>query len=493
MSAWRKAFALASRGGSARLAKTERNGTDQAGMTFLKRLAVVTLSLGGLSPAAPALAQSFGAQSTQPSAWVQIEARPTLAQAEARARAYAGLFPHVEGFGLSSGWFAIVLGPYDERTARVTLSRLLAQGMIPPDSFLSDGSRFTAQYWPEGNAGPGTTAQNPLALSDQSIASAPLTGAQTPAPDTSGSGTQPAAPVAPVAQAPVVPETPAEARRSEAQLSAADRKNLQSALQWYGFYASTIDGAFGPGTRNAMAAWQQAQGDTPTGILTTAERGTLLASYRGAITDLGMQQVDDTTAGISVAMPTKLVQFGDYAPPFAHYTATGDSGVQVVLLSQPGGQEVLDALYNSVQRLAIVPASGPRSLQGRSFDITGQGHSLMSYTHAEVMGGAVKGFTLVWPPAQNARMERVVAAMKQSFRALNGNALDATAVPISAAERQGLLAGLELKKPAQAASGFYVDARGQVLTSAALVAQCKRVTIGNGHAASVVMSDPQLG
>ena len=89
----------------------------------------------------------------------------------------------------------------------------------------------------------------------------------------------------------------------------------------------------------------------------------------------------------------------------------------------------------------------------------------MSYTHAEIVGGAVKGFTLVWPPAQNARMERVLAAMKQSFRALNGNALDATAVPISAAERQGLLAGLELKKPAQAASGFYVDARAQMLTS----------------------------
>ena len=111
-----------------------------------------------------------------------------------RARAYAGLFPNVEGFGLSSGWFAIVLGPYDERTARITLSRLLAQGMIPPDSFLSDGSRFTAQYWPEGNAGPGTTAQSPLGLSDQSIASAPLAGTPTPAPDAGSAAAAPRSP-----------------------------------------------------------------------------------------------------------------------------------------------------------------------------------------------------------------------------------------------------------------------------------------------------------
>ena len=97
-----------------------------------------------------------------------------------------------------------------------------------------------------------------------------------------------------------------------------------------------------------MAAWQHAQGDTATGILTTAERDALLGSYRGAMADLGMQQVDDTTAGISVAMPTKLVQFGDYAPPFAHYTATSGSGVQVVLIRQ----ETLQTLYNAVQRPA---------------------------------------------------------------------------------------------------------------------------------------------
>ena len=45
-------------------------------------------------------------------------------------------------------------------------------------------------------------------------------------------------------------ETRAEARDSEALLLPEDRKDLQTALQWFGFYASGIDGAFGPGTRN---------------------------------------------------------------------------------------------------------------------------------------------------------------------------------------------------------------------------------------------------
>ena len=55
---------------------------------------------------------------------------------------------------------------------------------------------------------------------------------------------------------------------------------MQTALQWFGFYTSTIDGAFGRGTRASMAAWQEAQGLDPTGILTTAQRATLTTAWR---------------------------------------------------------------------------------------------------------------------------------------------------------------------------------------------------------------------
>ncbi|MBE2278734.1 MAG: hypothetical protein IAE87_20870 [Rhodobacteraceae bacterium] len=44
--------------------------------------------------------------------WLQIEAQPTLDEAISRAGAYAGAFPNVVGYRLTSGWFAIVLGPY---------------------------------------------------------------------------------------------------------------------------------------------------------------------------------------------------------------------------------------------------------------------------------------------------------------------------------------------------------------------------------------------
>ena len=40
-----------------------------------------------------------------------------------------------------------------------------------------------------------------------------------------------------------------------------EREALQVALKWFGFYTSTIDGAFGPGTRRAMSDYQIAFGD----------------------------------------------------------------------------------------------------------------------------------------------------------------------------------------------------------------------------------------
>ena len=49
---------------------------------------------------------------SQEVAYIQIEAQPTLNEAQFRAQAYAGALPQVNGFSLGSGWYAITLGPF---------------------------------------------------------------------------------------------------------------------------------------------------------------------------------------------------------------------------------------------------------------------------------------------------------------------------------------------------------------------------------------------
>lgn len=436
----------------------------------MSRLVLGVLALALTSVAGAALAQA--------QAWVQIEARPDLPTAEARAGAFAARLPDVAGFTLSSGWFAIALGPYSADQAQAELAQLLAQGAIPSDSYVSDGHEYGSRFWPAGAAA--QAQPQPAAPT----ATAPVTApAATPAVAQAQPGQPAAAPQ----------ETPAEARAAEAQLPLADRMELQRALAWEGAYSGAIDGAIGPGTRAAMAAWQQAKGEDQTGVLTTAQRQALLAAYHREQSALGISPVEDANAGIAVELPLALVRFKDYAPPFAHYQAKDASGVNLSLLSAPGGQAALGTLYALIQKLAIMPAEGPRSLTDRGFEISGQGADLHAFAHAELSGDAVKGYLVTWKPADDARMAHVLEALKASFRSTGPQVLDGSIVTLSAAERQGMLAGLDLRKPALSRSGFFVDAGGDVLTTTGVLQSCAEVTFGDNRKAQVLFQDAALG
>uniref|UniRef100_UPI003566B5D4 peptidoglycan-binding domain-containing protein n=1 Tax=Phaeovulum sp. TaxID=2934796 RepID=UPI003566B5D4 len=270
-----------------------------------------------------------GAARAEPS-WVQIEAKPTQAEAEARAAAWATTFPNVGGFVLGSGWYAVALGPFSQPEAVAQAELLRGEGLIPADAFVADEERFRGRFWPA------------------SASAAP-----------------------PVAIAPINPGQPgeniAEARASENLLSAGERMALQEALQWQGYYTAGIDGAFGPGTRGSMAAWQAAIGAEQTGILTSAQRADLLARTEGERAALGLAEVRDDEAAISIVMPTAMVKFERYEPPFAVYSARDGSGVQVLLISQPGDQTALFTLYDIMQSFEIVPLQGARERSASRF------------------------------------------------------------------------------------------------------------------------------
>ena len=370
--------------------------------------------------AAPARAQD--------QVWVQIEALPTLTDAQNRARAYASAFANVAGFQLRSGWYAIVVGPYSVGEGAAKLSALTRENLVPQDSYIADGREFRQQFWPIGATGAATPT-------DDLTATAP--DAQQDATD------NPAITPVPVPEPLMMAEeTRAEARQAEASLTRTDREDLQEALQWFGYYAATIDGDFGPGTRNSMAAWQTDNGVDPTGVLTTTQRGTLLAAYGQAQAELGLQTVVEAASGIEIILPTALVKFDHYEPPFVHFSEKDGSGVRVILISQPGEQNALYGLYDILQTLEVVPLQGERSRGDRTFTISGKSATVESYSYAELSGGLIKGFILVWPPADAERMARVLAAMQASFKSSGDTALDPGLAPMADDIRAGLLSGL---------------------------------------------------
>jgi len=400
-------------------------------------------------------------------AWVQIEAHPSLTTARERASQFAGRLADVNGFALGGGWYGIALGPYTRPDAERVLRVYRLQGQIPQDSYVVTSDDFQQQFWPVGE---NLLSRGSVPAPQAEPAQADTRSAPDPAP---------------------VDESPAEARRGERLLSAAERRDLQVALQAAGFYAAAIDGAFGRGTRAAMADWQAARGYEPTGVLTTRQRQALMDEYNAPLISVGMRAHTDNRAGIAMQMPMGAVRFARYESPFAHYEPTGNEGIRVLLISQPGDRATLYGLYDIMQTLEIVPLEGPRGRDGDSFTLEGRGNGIVSYTEASVRGGEVKGFTLIWPVGDEDRRTRVLAEMRASFERLDG-VLD-PAAGADAPQEVDLVSGLEVRKPARSRSGFYVDGAGAVLTTAEAVRGCTRITLDHDYDARVAVLDQGRG
>lgn len=409
--------------------------------------------------------QGAVAQATEPEMfWVQIEAHPNLSVAQERARRYDAELPDVNGFSLGGNWYGITLGPYERNDAEQVLNVYRNETKIPRDSYITSSRTYGRQFWP--------------------IGASALNAAPAPAP-------QSAVAIAPAPQIAPADETRAEARQSERGLLPEERKDLQRALQWSGFYSSGIDGAFGPGTRRSMSDWQRANGYEVTGVLTTLQRAALMEEYNAPLTSVGLARRVDMDAGIAMNLPLSAVSFSRYHSPFAHYDSATDDGVRVLLISQPGDEANLFGLFDILQTLEIVPLDGPRQREKDSFTLEGRNARIVTHAEASLEDGEIKGFLLVWPTGDERRRSRVLASMRQSFTRLPG-VLD----PLSGAQeedRVDLLSGLEIRQPSASGSGFYIDATGTVVTTERMVRSCQRITLDNDYEAELLTSDAGLG
>ncbi|MFN4058610.1 MAG: serine protease [Roseinatronobacter sp.] len=431
----------------------------------------------GASVAAAALVWALGA-SAQEQRWLQIEAHRDLDAALAAAQSYVGRIQNIAGFQLPSNWYAIAAGPFDTDTEAFALRRdLRAAQVIPSDAFVSNGANFGAQVFPVGTE----RTTTPVAQTEPAVGAPPVP--------------EPVAAPEPVVVAEPEPEpeeTLREAQAAERALSRDERAAIQTALQWFGFYTQAIDAAFGPGTRRSIENWQRKQGVDVTGVLTTRQRLALLDAYQGELDALGMANVRDEDAGISIDLPLALVEFDRVEAPFVHYRAKDGSGVEVLLLSQAGNQTTLFGLYEILQSLEVIPLDGPRERRRDGFTITGATETARAHVTASLRNGAVKGFVLLWPAARDEQIARVLPMMEASFAGVSGTLPDSAGQP-SIVGRTALLAGLSVRRPAYSRTGFYIDAKGTVLTSFDAVAQCGRVTLDEAYDARIVASDPALG
>lgn len=422
--------------------------------------------------------------------YIQIEAQPTLNEAQFRAQAYSGALPQVNGFALGSGWYAVALGPFDREQAELLRREYLRTGQIPRDAYITDGREYQQQYWPVGAVtGPLTepvvTGEPPAPVVEVApLDTPPVVDTAIPEP----AAELPSLPdVAPV----FIEETPYEARASESLLTAEQRNMLQVALKWAGFYSGRIDGAYGQGTRASMANWQAANGFEPTGILTTFQREELLAQYNAVFDGLGFETVSDSEAGIQIDLPMAALKFDGYSAPFARYLASGDLPVQVHLISEPGDAATLGGLYEIMQTLQIIPLDGPRKLSRNGFMIEGSNDEVVSYTEVSLQGNEIKGFTLVWPAGDEGRRTRVIERLSGSFTRIPG--VLSGAMNLDVQQSLDMVAGLDVRKPSFSRSGMWADGAGRVVTLADGLDTCASILLESEHEATLAAVDAATG
>ena len=413
-----------------------------------------------------------GASVAQDMRWIQIEAQPSLLEAETRARIYAQEFPDTQAHSIGSGWYAITLGPLPEDQADLRMSQLRARAAIPRDSFLATGANYRQRIYP---IGPTPTAVTPAQTAKADVV-------QEEAAQVSVSETVESA--APEPSITVPDETLSEARASEGLLSSEEKMDLQRYLQWAGYYNSTIDASIGRGTRRAMAAWQTDNGYEDTGVLTTAQRQRLRAQYFAIFDGLGLETHRDLEAGISIDLPKEVVAFDAYAAPLAHFKSQETSSpAHVFLISAAGNRGDLAAIYGVLPTLSIVPMNIEKSLNKDRFVITGAGTTTRTFITASHASGEIKGFGLIWPNQNEEQFDRLVAHMRKSFDTFSGTLDPSLSVTINDPETEF---GVAIRKPAFVKSAVFVSDQGHAITDTSDLEQCSALTIGGTYDAEII-------
>ena len=420
-------------------------------------------------------AQVASSQSAAPrQVWIQLETRLHLEDSLDSIKIYARDLTNVNGFEIDGGWFGVAIGPYAPEQADANLQKLRAEGNIPRTSFTTTGASYGARFYP------------PALTAEPSTTNATI---QNTAPRTtpSSASEEEAVTEPPISAA----EQLAQTKASEQAMTNAEKKYLQRALAWAGFYDSAIDGLYGRGTRAAMKGWQSVNGYDASGVLTTTQRAQIISEYQFLLAGLGFEEVVDVQAGIALRLPSALLAPVSYDPPFATYAAKDTGLAQVILISQRGDRARLAALYEVMQTLNILPKTGPRNLAKSSFTIEAYDDRLHSTAFATLRDGDIKGLIFVWPRGDTARRARVKEEIFTSFTPLSSTLGEAPILGTNL-KPQGSLGGLTIRKPSLTQSGVFISQEGHILTAARDFSECGHLELQDGLALGVTIQNAEL-
>ncbi|WP_336810754.1 serine protease [Bosea sp. MMO-172] len=228
------------------------------------------------------------------------------------------------------------------------------------------------------------------------LLSAPLAGAQAPAPGPS-------------------PQMAAAQAGFEA-LPEAERKAIQNDLIWAGQFNGAVSGSYGPLTFRAINAFKGARGPAD-GLLPPAERAALARVAQAARDAAGFKVLADDKTGVQIGIPQKLLPKRDVTPSGGSRWQSADEKVTLDTSTTPPGGDDLAAIFEKA--IAVSPNS-PRKityklLRPDFFVVTGETPTGRFYRRLSAGPQGLRGFSIGYDKALAPTVDKLVIAIAASF------------------------------------------------------------------------------
>lgn len=259
------------------------------------------------------------------------------------------------------------------------------------------------------------------------------------------------------------------ARDSFAGIPAADRQKVQAALLWAGDYAAAANGE--DPLVAAVKNFQKRNKGKVTGVLTDAERSTLLAAANNHEKEFGWSVVVDPATGIRIGLPTKMVPHARDAARGTRWSSTHGE-VQVETFRVADRNLKLSTLFEQEKREPATRKIEYSLLREDGFFISGfQGLKKFS-VRAQLRDGEVRGFTMLYDQMMETIVAPVMVAVSAAF-----SPFPERSAPFAA-----------LTKSVEYGNGLVVSAEGHIVTDRKLTEGCQ-VLVASGIGDTVRIAD----
>lgn len=182
------------------------------------------------------------------------------------------------------------------------------------------------------------------------------------------------------------------------KLSPEERTATQTDLILLGHYEYLVDGKFGQGTFDALAAFQRSQGGKPSGVLSVSEQQRLHDLARDVDSRFGIELVSDTEARVAMMIPGRLLSIRSATGTGTSYVSE-DGEISLETMHSALTEHSFEDLFEAMTAPDPERIVTYRNFGSGRFVVSGQIGDYSFYTMFVSAESEAIGYSLAWGKA----------------------------------------------------------------------------------------------